>query len=132
MSISDRDKGDLEEVGREFERAGMRILATRGTCDFLNERGIKAERVLRVNEGRPNLIDLILNHEVDLVANTPSPSAESATDGSLIRRTAIKAHVPYMTTMAAALATAKGIRVAQSSDPQVHSLQEIHANISYE
>ena len=132
MSISDRDKGDLEEVGREFERAGMRILATRGTCDFLNEHGIKAERVLRVNEGRPNLIDLILNHEVDLVANTPSPSAESATDGSLIRRTAIKAHVPYMTTMAAALATAKGIQVAQSSDPQVHSLQEIHAHISYE
>ena len=132
MSISDRDKGDLEEVGREFERAGMRILATRGTCDFLNEHGIKAERVLRVNEGRPNLVDLILNHEVDLVANTPSPSAESATDGSLIRRTAIKAHVPYMTTMAAALATAKGIQVAQSSDPQVHSLQEIHANISYE
>ena len=132
MSISDRDKGDLEEVGREFERAGMHILATRGTCDFLNEHGIKAERVLRVNEGRPNLVDLILNHEVDLVANTPSPSAESATDGSLIRRTAIKAHVPYMTTMAAALATAKGIQVAQSSDPQVHSLQEIHANISYE
>ena len=131
MSISDRDKCDLEEVAREFKRAGMRILATRGTCEFLAEHGIEAERVLRVNEGRPNLIDLILNHEVDLVVNTPSPSAESSTDGSLIRRTAIRAHVPYMTTMAAALATAKGIQAAQTTEPSVHSLQEIHAHISY-
>ncbi len=130
MSVSDFDKGDLCKVAEAFTAAGMTIAATRGTCMALREAGIEAELVLKANEGRPNLVDLIMNGKIDLVVNTPSPSTKSATDGSLIRRTAIKAHVPYMTTMAAALATAKGIQaVVESGDSPVKSLQDIHAAI---
>ncbi len=130
MSISNRDKGDLIEVASEFVKAGMSISATSGTAAMLKEAGIDAEVVLKAHEGRPNLIDDILNCEVDLVVNTPSSSQESIHDDSSIRKAAIKAHIPYMTTMAAALATAKGIQVAQSvTDPEIFSLQEIHSEL---
>ncbi|MGN0301411.1 MAG: carbamoyl-phosphate synthase large subunit, partial [Anaerotardibacter sp.] len=130
MSISNRDKGDLIEVASEFAKAGMKISATSGTAAMLKEAGIETEVVLKAHEGRPNLIDDILNGVVDLVVNTPSSSQESIHDDSAIRKAAIKAHIPYMTTMAAALATAKGIQVAQSvSDPEIFSLQEIHAEL---
>ncbi len=130
MSISDYDKGELVEVAQAFVDAGMTLMATRGTRDQLIEAGLDCELALKANEGRPNLVDNIMNGDVDLVINTPSPSTESSTDGTLIRRTAIKAHVAYMTTMAAALATAKGIKtVAQNGESDVKSLQDIHANI---
>ena len=105
----------------------MTILATEGTGKFLAEAGIASEPVLKLHEGRPNMVDMILNGQVDLVVNTPSSSTESAHDDSYIRKAAIKAHVPYMTTMAAAKATALGIQVEQSiEEPEVRSLQEIH------
>ncbi|MCR5846256.1 MAG: carbamoyl-phosphate synthase large subunit [bacterium] len=131
LSISDHDKPDLIEVGRLFVEAGFEVVATRGTRDMLIEAGIPATLTLKASEGRPNLIDMITNHQVDLVVNTPSPSTKSSDDGSLIRRTAIKAHVPYMTTLAAARATALGIiAVNNAADPEVRSLQELHAAIT--
>ncbi|MGN0047141.1 MAG: carbamoyl-phosphate synthase large subunit [Eggerthellaceae bacterium] len=127
ISVSDRDKRDLVETAQEFVKAGMTILATEGTGKFLAEAGIASESVLKLHEGRPNMVDMILNGQVDLVVNTPSSSTESAHDDSYIRKAAIKAHVPYMTTMAAAKATALGIQVEQSiEEPEVRSLQEIH------
>ena len=131
MSVSDHDKGDLVEVGSLFAEAGFEIVATAGTKAMLEEAGIPARKVLKVQEGRPNLVDLILNNEVALVLNTPSLSTESAQDDSYIRKAAIKAHVPYMTTMAAAKATALGIaEVKKNGASGVRALQEYHASIA--
>jgi carbamoyl-phosphate synthase large subunit len=130
ISVSDRDKGELVEMARAYVEAGLSIIATGGTCQTIREAGIPCERTFKASEGRPNLIDLITNGDIDLVVNTPSPTSESAGDGSLIRRSAIKAHIPYMTTMAAGYATALGIRaINESPEHGVKSLQEIHASI---
>lgn len=130
MSISDRDKAEAPEVGRAFVDAGFEIIATKGTRDTLVAAGVPATLTLKASEGRPNLLDLITNGDIDLVINTPSTTTKSADDGSLIRRTAIKAHVPYMTTIAAGRASAEGIRtVQQQGYSEVRSLQEIHASI---
>ena len=130
ISISDRDKVDLPDLGRAFIEAGFEIVATRGTRDALAEAGVPATLTLKASEGRPNLIDLITNHQVDLVINTPSPSTKSADDGSAIRHAAIKANMPYMTTVAAGKASATGI-IALQKHPvaPVKSLQEIHEGI---
>ena len=106
------------------------IVATAGTYAQLAEAGIPATRVNKSHEGRPNLIDEILNGNINLVVNTPSATGESAEDDSYIRKTAIKAHVPYMTTMAAGFATAQGIKtIKEGGDGEVKSLQEWHAAI---
>ena len=130
ISVCDRDKDQLTEVASEFIKAGMKIVATGGTYQHLADAGIKAVRVLKKSEGRPNLIDMIINGEVDLVINTPSGTANSSEDGTAIRKAAIKAHVPYMTTMAAAKATALGIQAEQQvEEHRVVSLQEVHAKL---
>ncbi len=128
ISACDRDKADLIPVAREFDEAGFRILATRGTCEAIRSAGIECEMVLKSFEGRPNLIDQITNGEIDLVINTPISSSQAVHDDSYIRKTAIKAGVPYLTTMAAGLASALGIREARAhGDIEPMSLQEIHA-----
>lgn len=128
MSISDNDKDELAALGKAFVEAGFEIVATQGTRNALVEAGVPATLTLKASEGRPNLIDLITNHDVDIIINTPSPSTASADDGSLIRRAALKAHIPLMTTVAAGLASAEGIKSVQASGSKnVSSLQEIHA-----
>ncbi len=130
ISASNRDKKDLPRVGEQFKKAGFKILATKGTKECLAEAGIDSELVLKSYEGSPNLIDRIVAGDVDLVLNTPSASTESVADDSYIRKTAIKAHIPYLTTMAAGLASAIGIQAVQSSGKkELESLQEIHAKI---
>lgn len=132
ISVSDMDKGDLVEMGKLFVEAGFEIVATRGTRDTLVEAGVPATLTLKSSEGRPNLIDLMTNGEVDLVVNTPSTTTKSANDGSLLRHTAIKARIPYMTTVAAGKAAALGILEMQKHEGQaspIRSLQEIHASI---
>ncbi len=130
ISVSDLDKRDLVEVGSLFNKAGFEIVATRGTRDVLLEAGIPATLTLKASEGRPNLIDMILNEQVDLVVNTPSANTKSTDDGALIRKTAIKMHVPYFTTMAAARAAALGIiDINEKGASTVKSLQAIHADI---
>ena len=127
--LDERKRMDME-VASEFIKAGMKIVATGGTYQHLADAGIKAVRVLKKSEGRPNLIDMIINGEVDLVINTPSGTANSSEDGTAIRKAAIKAHVPYMTTMAAAKATALGIQAEQQvEEHRVVSLQEVHAKL---
>lgn len=133
ISVSNRDKEELPAVAQAFLDAGFTLATTQGTHDYLTEQGIDSELVKKSFEGHPNLIDMIEQGDIAMVINTPSTSAESAADDSYIRKTAIKAHIPYMTTMAAALASAQGIKAVKEADkPSVMSLQEIHARISYE
>ena len=130
MSINDRNKIDLVDVANSFVDAGFSIMATEGTHRALAQAGIESEKVNKAGEGRPDLIDRITNGEVAIVINTPSSSSESMEDDSYIRKAAIKAHVPYVTTMAGGKASALGIRaVNEGADDTVLSLQEIHAAI---
>ena len=129
ISVGDRDKGDLVEVAKAFEKAGFKILATTRTRKMIEEAGIQAERVFKMSEGRPDIYDFITNGKIDLVVNTPK-GEESGPDDSYVRKACIKSRVPYITTMAAALASAEGILTVQKQDSdKVVSLQELHSRI---
>ena len=130
FSVSSKDKPEVVETAKVFEECGFRIMATGTTHELLVKNGIPAERVNKMQEGRPNIVDEVMNGRIQLIVNTPAAKEEKLFDDSYIRKTAIKAKVPYMTTMAAAKATAEGIRVViQEGEIGVMSLQEIHAAI---
>ncbi len=129
ISVNRKDKAEVLEVGKAFQEAGFRILATGNTCVSLQEAGVPAEPVKKLYEGRPNVLDLITNGEIDLIINSPVGN-DSVHDDSYLRKAAIKAKVPYMTTIAAARATAEGILYVQKAgNGEVHSLQKLHAQI---
>ena len=129
ISVSDKDKAEVVDVARSLEDNGFEILASKNTCKLLVENGIKAEEVKKLKEGRPNMMDIILNGEVDLIVNTPIGS-ERKEDDSYLRKAAIKKKIPYMTTMAAAKATASGIEtIKKNGNSEVKSLQELHSQI---
>ena len=130
MSISNRDKAEVGKVAQEFIDAGFTIVATKGTAKLLNDLGISATPINKLGEGRPNILDALANGEIDIVVNTPASSAESHDDDSYIRKSAIKNHIPYITTMAAAFVTAMGVKESKEKQGSgVRSLQEIHATI---
>ncbi|MEE1477966.1 MAG: carbamoyl-phosphate synthase large subunit [Eggerthellaceae bacterium] len=130
ISVSDRDKDEAAKVAQAFVDAGFAVVATKGTCELLNEAGIKAEHINKLGEGRPNILDALANGEIAIVVNTPASSTESHEDDSYIRKSAIKNHVPYMTTLAAAYVTAMGVKESKENEGSgVRSLQEIHATI---
>ena len=116
------------QVGKAFAALGFKIKATEGTCRFFIEKGIPCEKILKQQEGRPNIVDGIVNQEIQIVVNTPA-GKRSLTDDSYIRKSAIKYKVPYFTTLAAALASAKGIAAARAGKIGVKSLQAYHAEI---
>ena len=129
ISIGDRDKPELLEVAKGFHEDGFKIIATGSTCDIINEAGIPAEKIAKINEGRPNILDAISNGKIDIIINTPV-GKKGAVDDSYIRKAAIKNRIPYMTTMAAAKATVEGIKsVKGQKEFAVKSLQEFHAEI---
>jgi len=130
ISVAERDRPAVLEVAKEFAALGFRIKATAGTCKFLRENGINAEMVNKLNEGRPNIIDCIMNKEIQLVINTPI-GKRSQFDDSYIRKAAIKYRISYITTLPAALASAKGIKACQTEADHnmVKSLQEYHKEI---
>ena len=128
MSISDPDKNEALAVAREFLRLGFQIKATAGTYRFLSVNNVECTLILKINEGRPNIVDAIKNGEVQLVINTPT-GKRGTSDDSYIRKTAIKYKVPYVTTMAAARAAAKGIAAYRREEGGVVSLQSYHARI---
>ncbi len=130
ISVSSKDKPEVVEIAQSFAADDFKILATGTTYDLLVANGIAAEKVKKLYEGRPNILDLITNREIDLIVNTPA-GKESAHDDSYLRKAAIKAKIPYMTTMAAARVTAKGIRyVREHGNGEVKSLQELHGEIT--
>ncbi len=129
ISVSNRDKNDVLAVAKQFRKAGFKIVSTKHTQEYLAEHGIEAERVNKISEGRPNVYDLITNKEVNIVINTPKGN-DAGPDDSYVRKACIKSKVPYMTTMAAALATANGIlTVKGEKEVGVMSLQERHSHI---
>jgi len=129
ISVNDRDKDELLEVARGFHELGFNIFATKGTHAEIMKNGIPSKLVEKLGEGRPNVLDVIANKEVSMIINTPSDKKGSE-DDSYIRKSAIRGQISYMTTMAAAKATVAGIREAKNSSQfEVKSLQEFHAEI---
>ena len=130
ISVNKKDKGEVAEVAKMFHENGFNILATGGTCDLITAAGIPAEKVPKLSDGhRPNTLDLITNGKVDLIINSPI-GKESVYDDSYLRKAAIKGKIPYMTTIAAAKATAEGIAQLKAyGNSEVKSLQELHAEI---
>lgn len=131
--ISLSDKVNLADqaiaIGEEFQKLGFKIYATEGTAKFYEKAGVKCEEVNKINEGRPNVLDIILNNQVALIINTPWPRRDAVADESAIRKAAIKYKVPYITTLAGAYNTVKGIAAARNGHGVVKSLQEYHATI---
>ena len=128
ISVARKDKPEVIEVAQNFAKAGFKLMATGSTYEMIKDAGLQVERVNKMQEGRPNIADAIANGQVQLIVNTPSNKEEKRFDDSYVRKAAIKAKVPYMTTMAAAKATAEGIlAVKESGGMGVLSLQEIHA-----
>jgi len=128
VTIADRDKPAALEVARRFTELGFRLKATKGTQAFLAEHGIACEPILKMREGRPNITDAMMDGEIQLVINTPRGKVGKA-DDAYIRQTAIRRKIPYVTTLAAAVAAAKGIAACQQGRGQVKSLQSYHADI---
>jgi carbamoyl-phosphate synthase large subunit len=128
ITISDEDKSTGLKMAKQFKSLGFIIKATEGTHKFLSEHGVESESILKMHEGRPNILDSIKNGEIQLVVNTPS-GRQSQHDDSYIRKAAIKYKIPYITTVAAAAATAKGIAACQQKPGQVKSVQSYHADI---
>lgn len=129
ISVNDRDKGELEEVAGGFHALGFEILATPGTHAALEALGIPSACIQKLQEGRPNVSDAIMNKQVNMIINTPSDKKANE-DDSYIRKQAIRAQIAYMTTMAAAKATVAGIREAKHTDRfEVKALQDFHAEI---
>ncbi len=129
ISVNDKDKPEVVDLARDFAEEGFKIIASRHTCKLLQEAGIEAQMINKLQEGRPNMLDLITNGEVDLIINTPI-GRERQWDDSYLRKTAIKKKVPYMTTIAAAKATISGIKAMKRyGGSEVRSLQELHSLI---
>jgi carbamoyl-phosphate synthase large subunit len=128
ITVSTKDRPAVADVAKQFAELGFKIRATQGTHQFLASHGIESELILKMHEGRPNIVDALMNGEIQLVINTPSGKL-SQYDDSYIRKTAIKYKVPYMTTLAAASATAKGIYTYRQGKSGVKALQSYHADI---
>ncbi len=126
MTIRKQDRKSLLPIAQKIQKLGFRILATEGTSKFLFENGIENTEVNKLGEGRPNILDLMKNNEIQLIFNTPI-GKNSKIDDSYIRRTAIQLRIPYMTTIAAAQASAIGIEsMIKQPNKEPKSLQEYH------
>jgi carbamoyl-phosphate synthase large subunit len=128
ITVADLDKKDIVKTAKEFQKLGFKIKATEGTHRLLSQNGIESELVLKMHEGRPNVMDCIKNGDVQLIVNTPAGKM-SKYDDSYIRKAAIKYKIPYVTTTAAAAAAAKGIEAYRKNQGTVKSLQNYHAAI---
>jgi len=128
ITVSEADRPAVLEVARQFSRLGFKIKATNGTHKFLAGCGIESSLILKMHEGRPHIVDGIKNNEIHLVVNTPSGKL-SKHDDSYIRKAAIKYKVPYITTIAAALAATRGIAKVREGHGGVKSLQSYHLDI---
>jgi carbamoyl-phosphate synthase large subunit len=128
ITVSDKDYLVVPKIAEQFLKLGFKIKATQGTREFLAREGIDSELILKMHEGRPNITDAIMNGEIQLVINTPA-GKRSQYDDSYIRKAAIKYKVPYITTLAAAAATTRGIAAHRQGKSKVKSLQSYHADV---
>jgi carbamoyl-phosphate synthase large subunit len=128
LSLNERDKPAMDDLGRDLVDMGFSLIATKGTAEMLRSQGLEVEEVFKVGEGRPNIVDKIINEEVHWIINTPL-GKESKFDERAIRRNALERGLPTITTLAAAKAAVKGIQAFQTSTPEVLSIQEYHAEL---
>ncbi len=128
VTVADKDKAAVVDIARRFADLGFKLKATNGTHAFLDEQGVTSELVYKMHEKRPHVADAITDGDIQLVINTPRGKASKA-DDAYIRQAAIRYKIPYITTIAAALAAAKGIEACQNGKPDVKPLQHYHADI---
>jgi carbamoyl-phosphate synthase large subunit len=126
FSVTDHDKLHVGEVARKFVDMGFKLVATAGTADVIEEAGMPCDRVYKVKEGRPHVVDLIKGDRIQLIVNTPA-GQEPFFDEKAIRRAAVTARIPTITTLAAARAAAEGIAALQRGEVNVRALQQLHA-----
>jgi carbamoyl-phosphate synthase large subunit len=126
ISVTDHDKPHVAEVARRFVDMGFKLVATAGTADVLEEAGLSVERVYKVKEGRPNVVDLIKGERIQLIINTPH-GADPWFDEKAIRRAAVMQRITTITTLSAARAAAEGIAALQRGEVRVQALQHLHA-----
>jgi carbamoyl-phosphate synthase large subunit len=123
LSVNDRDKANLLPIARRLAGLGFRLIGTRGTAAFLRQHGLDIDTILKVSEGRPNGVDLLINEEIDLVINTPR-GRRAFGDEHMLRQQAIANGVPVLTTLSAALAATQAIIALRDGPLTVKSLQE--------
>jgi carbamoyl-phosphate synthase large subunit len=126
FSVNDPDKPAAADLARRYLELGFKIIATEGTANVLEQSGLAVERVFKVKEGRPNIVDLIKGDRIQLVINTPR-GQDTFFDEKAIRRAAVLARIPTITTIAAAQAAVEGISAMQSHQTTVYALQHLHA-----
>jgi carbamoyl-phosphate synthase large subunit len=129
ITVADDDKDAVVDIAKSFSDMGFKILSTSGTKDFLADKGITTELAHKMRENRPNIADLIIDNKIQLVINTPKGKTSKA-DDSYVRKTAIRYKIPYITTMPAAAAAAKGIAAQRKAPGAVKCLQDYHSDIS--
>ncbi len=127
LSVNDRDKEGVAALARQFVEMGFHLVATHGTAMVLEQAGLQPERVYKVKEGRPNVVDLIKGDRIQLIVNTPR-GQDTFFDEKAIRRAAVLARIPTITTLAAARAAAEGISALQQGTLSVVALQTLHAD----
>jgi len=125
ISVKDADKDKAVDIAKQLADAGFKILATKGTCAKLDKAGIKAKRVLKITEGRPNIVDTILNGQVDLIINT-TVGKQSILDSYSIRRSTLDKQVPYVTTMRGAWAVVRAIASMKKNHMGVKPIQKYY------
>ena len=129
VSVKNADKQKLLPIASLIQKMGFTILATKGTCDFLNDHGVSAQFIYKVNEGRPNVLDALKNNDIQMVINTPS-NGVSRFDDKIIRQESYKLNVPVITTLAGAKSTIEAMSEEQQQSLSVCSLQDYYAHVS--
>ena len=126
VSVNKNDRPDALEVAKQLHELGFKIVSTEGCAGYFNENGVPCKAMKKLQEGRPNIYDAMVNGQIDLIVNTPA-GKQSKYDDSYLRKTAINKRIPYITTMSAALASAKGIHAVLNKEASpLKSLQEYH------
>jgi carbamoyl-phosphate synthase large subunit len=125
ISVSDRDKPTVVEIAKQFVELGFNLVSTSGTATVLEKAGLKVQRLFKLDEGRPNALDLLKNREIQLVINTPSGSTPRS-DEVKIRTTAVYTGTPIMTTISSAKAAVQGIAALKERGYGVRTIQEFH------
>ncbi len=128
VSVNNKDKAGVAVVVEGLIKQGFKIVSTKGTAQYLREKGFEVQEILKVHEGRPNITDLMMNKEIDLIINTPI-GKNAVSDDKHIRHTALKYKIFTVTTIAAAKAAVEGVRSAKYHENQVKSLQEHYLDI---
>ena len=126
ISVRDSDKAPVVPVAEQFKRMGFEVCATSGTAAHLKQQGIDVQPLLKISEGRPNVLDLLKNGEISLIINTPTTKAHRE-DEKKIRTTALHRKIPIMTTITGGMAAAQGIEALRKKELSVKSIQEYHA-----